>query len=86
MTNKIRVMIWLTMFKYLIGLLIIPTIQLVKLTNSVGSPDFYSVLLWAIIYIIISLSFVNYFHFEMFLSKEEHEWINKEVNRLRNLK
>ena len=86
MTIMIKIMMLLTIIKWLVGLIIIPISQLVLIINDIGEPNFYVGVLLRTLCIILSISFVNYFHFEVFLNKEEHKWINDEIKRIRNLK
>lgn len=86
MTTKIKIMIWLTMLKWFLGLLVVPISQLIIIISNIGEPDFHSEFLLRVIYMIISISCVHFIHFEIFLNEAEHTWINNEVKRLRNSK
>lgn len=82
MTNKIKILMTISIIKYYLLKYILPIYFLIQIINTIGDENFYQSVIKYSAYIIISLIVNRLLVLEIFLSKQERDWIEKEINKL----
>jgi hypothetical protein len=83
MTRKLKIIMTLSIVKWAVLKFIVPIYFILQIIADIGEPSFYVTLGKSIGYIILSLIVLKLAKFEMFLSRNEIEWLDKETGRIK---